>query len=479
MERPIVLTSGNRSDEPQAIHRDDARQRLGAIAGYFLEHDRPIARRVDDSVTRVMSGRSRLLRRARGFAPATLPLPPGFESAPFVLGCGGELKNTFCLLREGGAVLSAHIGGLHDPLTRADRAAAVADFERFHEFAPAALACDLHPDYFSTQSARERSRRQRLPLVECQHHHAHLAACLAENGVPRDAPAVLGVVLDGTGYGADGTIWGGEFLRADYLRCERLGTFKPVAMLGGDAAIHEPWRSTYAHIMAQMGWAGFAQNYAGLELYRFLESRPRDLLDAMLARRINAPLASSCGRLFDAVAAALGLARERARFEGEGAMQLEAAADRAYLGAASGAPAARPPVYPFPIPRLAGGGLPYIEPLGMWAALFGDLVLGTPLGVMSARFHLGLADAIVRMVRLLTVATPGVATPLSTVALSGGVFQNRVLFEHVEAALRRDGFEVLSHAAVPCNDGGIALGQAVIAAARLMRHAAAPPAAHH
>ena len=460
MRRPIVLTSGNMSDEPQAIDAADARRRLGHIAEYFLEHDRPIARRVDDSVARIVGGRTRLLRRARGYAPASIPLPPGFETAPRVLGFGGELKNTFCLLREGAAVMSPHMGDLQDALTRADYKKALADFRGFFDFAPQALACDLHPDYSSSQHARAEAVDSALPLHACQHHHAHIAACLIDNEVPLKAPPVIGVALDGMGYGQDGTLWGGEFLLADYAAYRRLGTVKPVALLGGEAAVREPWRNTYAHIMAQMGWASFAMNYADLELYRFLERQPRALLDGMLARRVNAPLASSCGRLFDAAAAAMGLARERAWYEGQGAVEMEAAVD---LDCLNGEDVRLD--YPFPIPRLAG--LPYIEPLGMWAALFGDLILETPIGVMAARFHRGLAHAIVRMVDKLAaqIADP----PVPAVALSGGVFQNRILFERVSAHLAAKGYRVLSHAQVPCNDGGLALGQAAIAAARMLR----------
>lgn len=459
MQRPIVLTSGNSSDEPQAIDAADARRRLGHIAEYFLEHDRPIARRVDDSVARIIGGRTRLLRRARGYAPASIPLPAGFEAAPRVLGFGGELKNTFCLLRDGAAVMSPHLGDLQDALTRADYKKALADFRGFFDFAPQALACDLHPDYSSSQHARAEAADGALPLLACQHHHAHIAACLIDNEVPLEAPPVIGVALDGMGYGDDGTLWGGEFLLADYAAYRRLGTFKPVALLGGEAAVREPWRNTYAHILAQMGWASFAMNYADLELYHFLGRQPRALLDGMLARRINAPLASSCGRLFDAAAAAMGLARERAWYEGQGAVEMEASVDVDCLNGED-----ERLDYPFPIPRLAG--MPYVEPLGMWAALFGDLILKTPIGVMAARFHRGLANAIVRMVEQL--AGP-VAREAPAVALSGGVFQNRILFERVSAALGAKGYRVLSHGRVPCNDGGLALGQAVIAAARMLR----------
>jgi hydrogenase maturation protein HypF len=468
MQRPIVLTSGNLSDEPQAIDATDARQRLGEIAEYFLEHDRPIARRVDDSVARIVAGRPRLLRRARGYAPAALPLPPGFEAAPRVLSFGGELKNTFCMLRDGAAVLSPHLGDLQDALTRADYQKALADFRGFFDFEPQALACDLHPDYSSSQAAGAEASKTGLAVLASQHHHAHIAACLADNGVPREAAPVIGVALDGLGYGEDGTLWGGEFILADYVGYQRLGTFKPVALLGGEAAIREPWRNTYAHILAQMGWASFAMNYAELELYRFLERQPRTLLDGMLRCDLNSPLASSCGRLFDAAAAAMGIARERACYEGQGAVEMEAAVDQACLNTEDDRLS-----YPFPIPRMAG--LPYIEPLSMWSALFGDLILHTPVGVMAARFHRGLANSIVRMVEQLSAQVSGIDAPLPVVALSGGAFQNRILFERVLAGLRAKRFHVLTHSQVPCNDGGLALGQATIAAARMLQ---TTPATH-
>lgn len=467
MDRPIVLTSGNLADEPQAIEREDAHRRLGQIGEYFLEHDRAIARRVDDSVVRIVAGDPRLIRRARGYAPAPMPLPPGFEQAPSVLAYGGELKNTFCLLRAGEAILSPHIGDLQDALVRADYRKAIEDFRAFFEFEAQALACDQHPEYSSTKAARADADESHLPLVATQHHHAHIAACMLENGVPADAPPILGVALDGLGFGDDGTLWGGEFLLADYRSYRRLGTFKPVAMLGGEAAVREPWRNTYAHLMAEMGWASFAMNYADLDLHRFLAGKPRELLDGMLKRGVNAPLASSCGRLFDAVAAAVGLTRELALYEGQGAVELEAALDQDCLASEDDALS-----YPFAIPRLRGG-LPYVEPLAMWQALLGDLVLATPIGLIATRFHRGLGNVIVRMVEKLAAqaATDEAAmdqTSGRTVALSGGVFQNRILFERVLGALEGRGFTVLSHSRAPCNDGGLALGQAAIAAARLL-----------
>jgi hydrogenase maturation protein HypF len=276
------------------------------------------------------------------------------------------------------------------------------------------------------------------------------------------APPVIGVALDGIGYGGDGELWGGEFLLADYAGYRRLGSFKPVALLGAEAAMREPWRNTYAHIQAQMGWASFTMNYAALDLHRFLAARPRTLLDAMLQRRINSPRASSCGRLFDAVAAAVGLAREHASYEGQGAVELEAAVDADCLRHEDERLS-----YPFAIPQIAG--LPYIEPLSMWAAVFGDLLLGTPVGVIAARFHRGLGRVIVRMVEQLAAGVVASDGALPAVALSGGVFQNRILFERVLAGLTAKGFRVFTHSQVPCNDGGLALGQALIAAARELR----------
>jgi hydrogenase maturation protein HypF len=465
MNRPIVLTSGNLTDEPQCIDNDEARQRLSSIADYFLSHNRPIAQRVDDSVVKVMAGAPRMLRRARGYAPAPLPMPGGFADAPPILAFGGELKNTFCLLRDGQAILSQHIGDLADALTQSDYHHNLALYERLYEHKPQVLACDLHPEYLSGKLARARAERDGLPLVETQHHHAHIAACLAENGVALGAAPVIGVALDGLGFGEDGTMWGGEFLLADYRGYKRLATFKPVAMLGGEQAIREPWRNTYAHLMAELGWARLAMNFGELDLFAFLESKPRAVLDGMLKRGVNTPLASSCGRLFDALAAAIGICRERAAYEGQGAVELEAIVDEATLQDEEEQLA-----YLFAIPRLPksdGSNLPYLEPLPMWNAVLGDLILRTPAPVMAARFHKGLAKTIAQMVEMLSRYECG-DEPAKTVALSGGVFQNKVLFEQVTMRLEQAGFNVLTHRLVPSNDGGLALGQAAIAAARFI-----------
>ncbi|MDJ0942230.1 MAG: carbamoyltransferase HypF [Kiloniellales bacterium] len=459
MTRPVVMTSGNISGRPQCVTNAQARDQLGEVADFALMHDREIANRIDDSVLRFDLGRPRLLRRARGYAPTPIPLPEGFDDDAQVLALGGELKNTFCLIKEGQAVLSQHMGDLEDATTAEDVAHNLALYRQVYEHAPDLIAVDRHPDYLSTKRGQEMAAQAGLPLVEVQHHHAHAAACLAENGRPLDAAPVLGVVLDGLGFGADGTVWGGEFLACDYRGFRRLACLKPVALPGGAAAVREPWRNAYAHLMAEMGWAEFAMNFGHLEVFARLEAAPRKALDAMIAKGLNSPLSSSCGRLFDAAAALCGLAWETQAYEGEAAMRLEAALDPDALGESEEM------AYPFAIPLLGGKGLPYIEPLAVWRALLGDLHLGTPLGVISARFHRGLAKAIVAM----ALRVGGEDRSFSTVALSGGCFQNATLFALVHEGLVAQGFEVLSHEKVPANDGGLALGQAVVALATEQR----------
>jgi hydrogenase maturation protein HypF len=461
MNRPVVMTSGNVSAAPSVIDDDEARRLLASIADYVLMHDRAVANRVDDSVARVMDGRARVFRRSRGYAPAAIHLPGGFEAAPPLLAHGGELKSTFCLLAGGKAVLSQHQGDLEDSATYDDYRRNLALYSALFEHRPHALVVDRHPEYVSSKLARARALEDGLPLLEVQHHHAHVASCLAENGWPLDGPPVLGIVLDGIGLGDDGELWGGEFLLSDYRHATRLGTFKPVALIGGDQASREPWRNLYAHLTAEMGWAGFAANFDELEVYRRLAEKPCAVLDRMLAAGINVPRASSCGRLFDAVAAAVGISFEHQAYEGQAGALLEAAVDETALREEGDEVA-----YPFSIPRLPGSRLPYVEPIAMWRALLGDLILSTTSSVIAARFHRGLARVITAMARKLA---GGEAAPrFDRVALSGGCFQNQVLFEETSRHLRAAGFEVLTHAAVPPNDGGLALGQVAIAAARLI-----------
>ncbi|HET9976367.1 MAG TPA: carbamoyltransferase HypF [Burkholderiaceae bacterium] len=451
-DRPLVLTSGNLSDEPQCISDDDVRERLAGIADAWLAHDRGIERRLDDSVLRVVAGAPRLLRRARGFAPAPLRLPPGFEDAPPVLAVGGELKNTFCLLQGGEAIVSHHIGDLDDAATLADFVRALGDYEALFEHRPQRLAADLHPDSLAGRHAEALAEAGSIPLVRVQHHHAHVASCLAEAGWPLDAGLVLGIALDGLGFGADGTPWGGEFLAADYRRCERLAALQPVAMPGGDACAREPWRNTYAHLTAAIGWQRFAVDHAGSDLQRFLAAQPLAMLDSMLAADINSPRASSCGRLFDAVAAAAGIRRERVLYEGQAAIEFEACVDRMGPIADDG--------YPFSL--AFGDGLPTIVHRPMWQALLADLRDGAGTATIAARFHNGLAAALAAMAGELLARAPG---RFHAIALSGGVFQNRVLLERLLPRLAALGLPIVTHRHLPCHDGGLSLGQATVAAA--------------
>jgi hydrogenase maturation protein HypF len=457
MDRPVVFTSGNLSDEPQCISNEEAWKKLGKIADYILDHDREIINRVDDSVVRVTFGHERVLRRSRGYAPAPIILPPGFNSQKGILAMGAELKNTFCLVKNNYAVLSQHIGDLKDALNFEDYKKNLELYKVLFQHNARMIAVDKHPDYLSTKLGRQIALEQETELQEIQHHHAHIASCLAENNWPIDGARVLGVVLDGLGYGDDG-FWGGEFMFADYKNYERLGTFKPVALIGGAQAMRQPWRNTYAHIMAEMGWPQYKMNFEELELSAFLESKPLNLINKMLQSNTNVPKASSCGRLFDAVAAAIGICRESASYEGQAAIELEALVDLDELAKDDTL------AYPFAIPRLGGKGLPYIEPLAMWQALLGDLILKTPVPVIAARFHKGLAKIIVSMLNKLS--TVDGERIIDTIVLSGGVFQNKILLEQVCQRLENENFKVLTHSRIPANDGGIALGQALICAAR-------------
>ena len=463
MGRPVVMTSGNLSDAPQVIVDADAKAELAGIASFALVHERDILNHVDDSVVRIAAGRARVLRRARGYAPSPVRLPCGFEVAPEILALGGDLKTTFCLVKAGAAVLSQHIGDLDDARTYTDFARAISLYRDMLAATPQVIVRDRHPGYHSGSYAQTLARADGLPIIEVQHHHAHVASCLAENGWPLDRAPVLGIALDGLGYGDNGEIWGGEFLLADYCRFERLATFKPVAMLGGDQAAREPWRNLYAHLMAEMDWPALAMNFADLEVYRQLDAKPRKILDAMLRDGVNSPKASSCGRLFDAAAAAMGLCFERQGYEGEAAALLEAAVDLDALHHEDEVLA-----YPFTIPMLKGSGLPYVEPLGVWNAILGDLILATPVGVMAARFHRGLARVIAQMAAKLAKRDSAGGPRFDTVALSGGCFHNRILLEEVLRRLDAEGFKVLTHSQVPAGDGGLALGQAAIAAALLI-----------
>ncbi len=454
LDRPIVLTSGNRSDEPQVIDNGVAREQLQGIADYWLLHDRDIVNRLDDSVIKVMDGAPRMLRRARGYAPAPIALPPGFEAAPQVLAFGAELKNTFCLLKGGRAILSQHMGDLEDAATNRDYRHNLALYRSLYDHRPEVLAVDAHPNYLSTQWGRQQAEETGAPLEVVQHHHAHIAGCMADNGIPLDGGEVLGVALDGLGFGDDGALWGGEFLIADYRGYRRAGWMQPVPMIGGARAVYEPWRNTYAHLVQAFGWAEVRDSYGSLELVGFLDQKPLSNLDAMVERNINCPIASSCGRLFDAVAAALGICRERVSHEGQAAMEMEAMTDPRAVSLCDS---------PYPCRTDEEDGRLVIGWNPLWRGILDDLAAGATPADISARFHAGLVKVLVEAVVRL-----GGRHGLDTLVLSGGVFQNRILLEGVSDGARRNGLQVFSPVQTPANDGGVSLGQAVIAAARMI-----------
>lgn len=447
MPGPIVLTSGNRSQEPQAIDNRDARQRLDQIADYYLLHDRVIVNRLDDSVLRMADGQPRLLRRARGYAPQPIRLSAGFAADRNILALGSEQKNTFCLLQDGNAVLSQYIGDLENVATYQDYQYQLQLYRQLFDFTPTAIAVDLHPNYLSSQWGRALAAEEALSLVEVQHHHAHIAACMAEHGLPPDTEKVLGIALDGLGFGDDGTLWGGEFLLADYRGFQRLAHFKPVPMLGGAQAIGEPWRNTFAHLLVSLGWERVSKDYSQLDIVDFLNQRPLANLQIMARKGLNSPPASSAGRLFDAVAAALGICREHAAFEGQAAIELEALAAAHFDAQADFA-------YGFERQNTCLSWAP------LWSALLRDLADNVSAGVIAARFHHTLVNVVVETAKDLSRQHN-----LHTVVLSGGVFQNRLLLARSSLLLRAQGLSVLSPAATPANDGGLSLGQAVIALA--------------
>ena len=432
---PLVMTSANLSGQPQVIGNDEARETLAGIVDAILLHDRAIARRLDDSVIRLTVAGPLPLRHGRGRAPETFALPDGFDDVPDILALGGELKSAICLITGGRAMLSQHLGDLDNLATYEAFLLAVEDYTALMEHAAVALACDAHPDFRSTAHARAIAGER--PVIEVQHHHAHLAACLADADWPREGGPVAGIVLDGLGLGQDGTIWGGELLLGDYGGVVRLAHLKTVPLLGGDAAQREPWRVLAAHLDA----AGLS-----MEADRLLADKPLRTLREAAASAVHT---SSMGRLFDAVACLLGLAPDRQSFEGEAAMALEAAAEPHLRRAMAGPD------------RLADTGGVF-DPGPLLGAFLNELAGGTPAGLLAARFHAALARSFCAAARAEVEAGRAAA-----VALTGGCFQNAVLLEACLAELH--GLPVLHHTRLPPNDGSLALGQALIAAARLER----------
>ena len=439
----LVLTSGNLSEEPIATGNDEARERLSKLADAFLMHDRDIHIRCDDSVVRVFEDNQKSsiknqkliypIRRSRGYSPFPVKLP--FE-VPQLLAAGSELKNTFCITNGNYAFLSHHIGDMENYETLKSFEQGVEHFERLFRVKPVAIAHDMHPNYLATRYALERAEREDLPTFSIQHHHAHVAACMAEHGLTEP---VISVSFDGTGYGDDGAIWGGEFLVADYKSYQRVAHLEYFPLPGGDAAIKKPARTALALLWSLgMDWDG------ALESVEEFCAEDQVTLRVQLEKKINTPMTSSMGRLFDAVSALAG-GRQKVNYEGQAAIEFESMADSAEAGH-----------YAF------GVESGQVRVRRVVEALVKDVMAGVSIPKISARFHNGLAEAVRETVQRISGETS-----IRSVVLSGGVWQNLTLLRRTLSLLRESGFEVYIHRVVPTNDGGLSLGQAAIAATRL------------
>lgn len=435
LDRPLVMTSGNVSDEPICFGDEQAIRRLGPIADYFLLHNRRIHMRTDDSVTRVFDGREMLLRRSRGYVPESIKTSLKFKTQ--ILAVGAELKNTFCFGRDQHAFVSHHIGDLENLETLRSFTEGIEHYKRLFHLHPEVVAYDLHPEYLSTKYALELDSINNK--IGVQHHHAHIASCMADNELEGK---VIGIAMDGLGFGSDGRLWGGEFFVADYIEAERVAHLSYVPMPGGAKAIREPWRMAAIYLHETFG-----DKFLSLELpfVKQLEQRGWPTLRSMVTTRTNCPETSSMGRLFDAVSALLGI-RSLVNYEGQAAIELEAIATKDGVGAYEFSVDDQNVIDARPVVRRA------VE----------DLLTGCQREVVAAKFHASVAHLIVRV-----ATTTREQRKLNRVALSGGVFQNLFLLRQACRLLRTDGFEVFTHSRVPTNDGGISLGQASIANARI------------
>jgi hydrogenase maturation protein HypF len=430
----LVMTSANRSDEPIAFEDADALLRLSGIADYFLTHDRPIHVRCDDSVIRVFQDRPLFYRRSRGYVPRAIRLP--FEVLP-ILAVGAEMKNAICLAHGEQAFLSQHIGDLQNDAACDSFRHSIYHLTSILKVVPEIIACDLHPDYHSSIYAAESG----LQLNSVQHHHAHLAACMAENSLEGE---VISLIYDGTGYGTDGTIWGGELLVGDYGGFRRAGHFRPIRLPGGDTAVREPWRVALAYLYLAFGNEAFTLDH---QVTRYLADPELEIFAAMLEKGINAPLASSCGRLFDAVAALLNI-RHSVSYDGQAAIELEALAETSDTDDTC---------LPFDI-ALDMKGSWQLDFTPLFPAILAAMQAGVSAAALARRFHATVAQASVKAC-ILVARDSG----LDRVVLSGGVFQNRLLTEMMYTDLTKSGLQVFTHRLTPPNDGCIALGQAAVA----------------
>ncbi|RUM79607.1 MAG: carbamoyltransferase HypF [Candidatus Thioglobus sp.] len=442
LDEPLVLTSGNQSHNPQIIDNQHALNELGNIADYFLLHNRDIVNRVDDSVVRHVAGDLRIIRRARGYAPTSLSLPEGFEECTGLLAVGAELKNTFCLLTESQAIISQHIGDLKTLESYQDFQDNIDLYQQLYETEVKHLACDLHPDYLSSKYANNYAQSNTIKLTEVQHHHAHIAACLFEQGRAIDSDKVLGVVWDGMGLGADNSLWGGEFLLADYLGFNRVAQFEQTALLGGDKATSEPWRMAYAYFKKHR-----------LPTDEWFVDKPVKAFDALLDSNMPLNYTSSVGRLFDAVAYVLGICNQQISYEAQAAIELENLANDCLQPDQHRA-------YDFELGLVSGHYI--ISTDKLWVAILEDLNSNLDRADIAYKFHLSLGKLLVKSVLKLRQEHS-----FDIVVLSGGVFNNKLLLELTQGLFDKiNNMTLLIPSQIPLGDGGISLGQAAVCAAR-------------
>ncbi|MBN8594224.1 MAG: carbamoyltransferase HypF [Anaerolineae bacterium] len=470
-DTPLVMTSGNHAGEPIAFENDEAQERLGSLADAFLLHNRSIQIPCDDSVFRVNKGQPIPIRRSRGYTPLAVKLPFATSASrqqqrlptetsirTVVLATGAELKNTFCLTHQGDALLSQHIGDMENLETLTAFERAQAHFCDFYHIRPQAIVCDLHPNYLTTRWAETYAQKQGVPLLRVQHHHAHIASVMAEHELDGNQP-VIGLCFDGTGYGTDGTIWGGEVLVADYASFKRVAYLKPVPLLGGDLAIKHPYRMALAYL-----WSCHFPWDEDLPPVIACPPNERGMLARQLASGFQRIPTTSAGRLFDAVASLIGL-RHTVTYEAQAAIELEGIASE---GASNAYTFHIQTVHPgtkwVPLSSTAPETALMIDPGQVLASIISDLRTGVSSGIIAARFHDGLANVLVSVCQRLQAFGYG-----SRVALSGGVFQNVRLLSTLKQRLQEVGFTVFDHKLVPTNDAGLALGQAVIGAQHFSR----------
>lgn len=444
--KAVIMTSGNVSDEPIVIENAEALQKLGSITDYFLFHNRDINIRIDDSVTRFIKKIPRPIRRSRGYVPF-----PIFNRKvmPSVLGVGGELKNTICLTKGDMAFLSQHIGDLKNRRTFDFFQESIEYLQQILQIKPSVIAHDMHPDYFSTKWAKEKSS---IPLVGVQHHHAHIVSCLADNGRDQE---VIGLAMDGTGYGDDGSIWGGEILIADTSGYKRVGHLKYRPMPGGDAAIKEPWRMAIGYMYCMFGENGndLIRKIENIPLVKKIGFKKIEIIIKMIEKQVNTPMTSSLGRLFDGVAALTGI-RTEVSYEGQAAIEMEMIIKKGSVLIN------RNNIYHFHVNK--SNEMIYIDPDEVFHEIIFDIEVGLSVNEISLKFHCGIIFCFTEICKILREQRG-----LNSVALSGGCFLNRFLLENLHALLTKEGFEVLTHSQVPTNDGGISLGQAVVAAQKI------------